>query len=103
MSMLDDLIGETITDGRRVQDYWQLRIGEATLSIFNPIAVAGSVLGDIREIQGRRLLHVDENDSAITLVFDGGVSARVDLTGNHQVGPEAMVLSRQDGSEVVWR
>ena len=101
-SALQCLVGEAVTDAVRVHDYVQLAFGTvAGLSIYNDFEVMPEH-SRIEELVGLTIAAVTSNEDEAVMLFERGLSLRVNLRASAFHGPEAMQLNRPGHSTFVW-
>jgi hypothetical protein len=100
---LSYLIGSKIVSITKLHDYWQLRLGDDLITIYNPLNLEGFSRDDpSRTSAGLFLTNVEESKDAIVLRFSGGATLAIDLRDESYSGPEAVVLTKHTGEIIVW-
>ena len=101
-SVLQKLIGLTITRVVELQGYVQLHFGdEIGLTIYNKMLVepTGRCAADL---PGKMLTSIEEEQKGITMNFIDGSRVRIDMRPEAYKGPEALQLTREGEAPVIW-
>jgi hypothetical protein len=102
-SPLDEIVGQTVTDAKRVHDYIQLGFGEKIgLSVYNDIHMlpAGASIDDLT---GKMVISVDEKQDSVEIRFLDKTAFIIDMRDQAFHGPEAIQLNRVGQTPVIWR
>ncbi|MEL4238235.1 hypothetical protein [Shewanella xiamenensis] len=100
MNFLQILAGLIISRIEEIHDYIQIVFSDGTtLSIFNNYVYDG---GSKLDIEGMQVKSIEESNDSALIVFASGRSITVGLTDDDYNGPEAMVLSQNGKSPIVW-
>lgn len=74
----------------------------ASLAIYNPYILTGSIQVDAQLFIGATILHVKESAQAIIIELDNNATIKVDMRDEAYTGPEAMQLLTPEKPITIW-
>jgi hypothetical protein len=102
-NLLDEIVGQIVTDAKRVHDYIQLSFGEKIgLSVYNDIHLlpASASIDDLTE---KMVTSVEVKQDSVEIRFLDKTILIIDMRDEAFNGPEALQLERVGQSPVIWR
>jgi hypothetical protein len=96
------LVGRRVTEAVEIHDYVQLAFGtKVGISIYNDFEISPNQVR-FHDLTGLKVTAVQSSADQEAILFEDGVSLRVDIRDEAFEGPEAMQLNRIGCPPVVW-
>jgi hypothetical protein len=95
------LCGKRLLLASTENDQLNLQLDGASLNIYNPVTWRGTIESP-SALVGRAVEAVEETSHHLDIRFTGGVVLEIDLRDAAYSGPEAAVLSLDDGRTIIW-
>jgi hypothetical protein len=103
MTWRDQLTSTAISDVWEEDTSRGFSVGGSRITINFPVAVySNGSKGDFVSIEGATVVEINENGSEIDIRLNNEAHVKINLSPDHDCGPEPMVLHSVSGEIVVW-